>query len=201
MTDYSLYALKEWSVTVDSLLAGQQILLLRKGGIHEQRDGFHLEHTEFFLFPTHVHQSKHALFHSSQPRFDSLKGHSSPTVILNIYGEVHQLLPLTSLDTLRALDGLHRLDWTTVEQRFFYRNRPGLNLLLLRIYRLHASHEIRNLELYDGGVSWVELEKPLSLAGAKPVLDDDACEEHLERIRQRAGAASSVGSTLRQKCC
>jgi hypothetical protein len=186
MTDYSLYALKEWSVTVDSLLAGQQILLLRKGGIHEQRDGFHLEHTEFFLFPTHVHQSEHALFHSFQSRFDSLKGPKSSTIILNTYAEVHQLLPLARLDALRALDGLHTLNWTTVEQRFFYRNRPGLNLLLLRIYRLPTPHQIPNIEPYDGCVSWVELETPLSLAGAEPVLDDHAFEEHVERIRQRA---------------
>ena len=40
MTGHCQYALKEWSVTIDSLLAGRQILLLRKGGIHEQRDGF-----------------------------------------------------------------------------------------------------------------------------------------------------------------
>jgi hypothetical protein len=93
MTDYSLYALKEWSVTVDSLLAGQQILLLREGGIHEQSRQFHLEHTEFFLFSTHVHQTKHALFHSSQPRFGSLKGHKCPTVNPDTFAEVHQLLP------------------------------------------------------------------------------------------------------------
>ena len=64
MANYCQYALKQWSVTVDSLLGGRQILLLRKGGIHEQREGFHIEPNEFFLLPTVLHQILQAL----QPR-------------------------------------------------------------------------------------------------------------------------------------
>jgi hypothetical protein len=77
MTGYCHYALKEWSVTVDSLLAGRQILLLRKGGIHEQHNGFHLEHRRFFLFPTHVHQSLHTL----HPSFPILTNTTGPKLL------------------------------------------------------------------------------------------------------------------------
>ena len=62
-------------------------------------------------------------------------------------------------------------------------------------------HQIRNIEPYDGCVSWVELEKPVSVAGADPVRQDLAFEEHVERVRQRTDATSSVGPTVRQKCC
>jgi uncharacterized protein DUF1802 len=42
MTGQCQYALKEWLVTIDSLHT-RQILLPRKGGIHEQRDGFKVQ--------------------------------------------------------------------------------------------------------------------------------------------------------------
>jgi hypothetical protein len=199
MTNDSQYALKEWSVTIDSLLAGRQILLLRKGGIHERRDRFSVEHPDFFLFPTHLHQSLHALHPSFQSGFDNHRGTKTSTVILNTYAEVHQLIPIANLDALRPLDSLHTLNWTTVEQRFWYRNRPGLDLLLLRIYRLPVPHQIQNIERYDGCISWVELEESLSTAGAEPVLAKHAFEEQVHKIRRLAGSASQGAPAVRQE--
>ena len=45
------YALKEWSVTIDSLFAGQQILLLRKGGITNSTTDSKLSTGISFFFP------------------------------------------------------------------------------------------------------------------------------------------------------
>ena len=88
------YALKEWSVTIDSLFAGQQILLLRKGGIHEQRDGFKVEHRDFFLFPSHLHQHPRALHPSFQFDLDGPNGSKTPTVVLNTFARVQELIPI-----------------------------------------------------------------------------------------------------------
>ena len=44
-------ALKEWAVTVRALAQGQQILLLRKGGIHESGKDFRVIHPQFLLYP------------------------------------------------------------------------------------------------------------------------------------------------------
>lgn len=186
MTGYCHYALKEWSVTVDSLLAGRQIFLLRKGGIHEQRNGFHLEHPRFLLFPTHIHQSLHTLHPSFQRDFDQHSGSKPPTLTLNTYAEVEELISIADLETLRGFDGRHTLNWATVEQRFSYRNRPGLNLLLLRVYRLPIAHQIQNLDRYDGCVSWVELENPLATSGAEPVLAARVFQDQVEEIRRVA---------------
>ena len=49
-------ALKEWAVTVNALAEGAQILLLRKGGIHEEGKDFRVIHPEFLLYPTYEHQ-------------------------------------------------------------------------------------------------------------------------------------------------
>ena len=54
-------ALKEWAVTVDALARGQQILLLRKGGIHEDSKDFRVVHPEFLLYPTYEHQREDLL--------------------------------------------------------------------------------------------------------------------------------------------
>ena len=51
-------AFKEWAVVVEALGAGEQILILRKGGIHEQRGQFTVAHGEFWLFPTQYHEDE-----------------------------------------------------------------------------------------------------------------------------------------------
>src|SRR3954469_6548443 len=54
-------ALKEWATVCEALGAGRQIILLRKGGIFEAAGGFEIEHRQFLLFPTYVHQNPHML--------------------------------------------------------------------------------------------------------------------------------------------
>jgi hypothetical protein len=186
MTGYSQYALKEWPVTIDSLLAGRQILLLRKGGIHEQRDGFKVKHRDFFLFPSHLHQNPHALHPSFPLSSDTPNSSKSPAVILNTFARVQELIPISNVEVLRRLDGLHTLNWSTVLERFAYRNRPGLNLLLLRVYRLPVPYQIQNLERYEGCVSWVELEELLSITGAEPVLAGGVFEDQVQNIHRLA---------------
>ena len=65
-------AFKEWEIVVDALGRGEQILLLRKGGIHEPRGGFQVEHQRFFLFPTRYHQQRECVIPAAQARFDML---------------------------------------------------------------------------------------------------------------------------------
>src|SRR4051794_2640193 len=52
------FAFKEWAVICQALAEGRQSLIIRKGGIHEGRAGFRVEHEEFWLFPTYLHQSE-----------------------------------------------------------------------------------------------------------------------------------------------
>ena len=42
--------LREWAVIVEALGQGEQILILRKGGIAEGRGGFQAEHERFSYF-------------------------------------------------------------------------------------------------------------------------------------------------------
>ena len=54
-------ALKEWAVTCQALARGEQVLLLRKGGIHEDSKDFRVIHREFLLYPTYEHQKRELL--------------------------------------------------------------------------------------------------------------------------------------------
>jgi len=51
-------AFKEWQVVCDALATGRQCIILRKGGIHEGRQGFSFAEEAFFLFPTRFHNQK-----------------------------------------------------------------------------------------------------------------------------------------------
>jgi hypothetical protein len=48
-------ALKEWAITVEAMAQGDQVLLLRKGGIHEEGKDFRVIHDEFLFYPTYLH--------------------------------------------------------------------------------------------------------------------------------------------------
>ena len=44
-----MQALKEWAVVCRALEEGRQIVLLRKGGILEYREGFEVKHDKFLI--------------------------------------------------------------------------------------------------------------------------------------------------------
>src|SRR3712207_7295760 len=67
-----MQALKEWAVVCRALEEGRQVLLLRKGGILEYRQGFKVKHDRFLLFPTYEHQSKDHLQADYADRLDDI---------------------------------------------------------------------------------------------------------------------------------
>jgi hypothetical protein len=180
-------ALKEWAIVDRYVGSGRQVVLLRKGGIHEQRGGFEVEHREFFLFPTYVHQKAEDLVPEARAEFEAAvaEAPTDRTVTLRHYAVVEEVVRVASLEPLRALADEHILSWPAVEGRFWYRDRPGLHALILRAYRLPRPATIANREAYDGCVSWVELEERLSTAGCVPVLDD-------AEFARRAGAVRRI---------
>ena len=58
---------------VDALGRGEQIVILRKGGIAEGRGGFRAEHDRFWLFPTRFHQQSEGVIESARERFKKLQ--------------------------------------------------------------------------------------------------------------------------------
>ena len=65
-------AFKEWAIVVEALGRGEQIVILRKGGIREDRRGFQVEHSEFLLLPTLYHQQRESVLAEAQQRYDHI---------------------------------------------------------------------------------------------------------------------------------
>ena len=186
MESINRFALKEWAAVCAALARGRQSILLRKGGIAEETDGFRVEHREFWLFPTRFHQSSDELSpNATDLPDDPLAAAPKPgTVQLSLYGIVDEVFHIADAAQLGVLEGLHVLAPATLLKRFEYRE-PGLNVLLVRIYRRGEPFEISESPHFAGCKSWVDLRNKLPTAGLAPVLSDDAFRSVAADLRQR----------------
>jgi hypothetical protein len=187
-------ALKEWEAVEQILAAGRASLLLRKGGIWEQKEGFRVEHREFWIFPTHFHQNPHelapAFAWALEPGLAARP--DGERIRLEHYAVVHDAFRVEDLEALRRLDGLHPLDAATVESRFRYKDRPYLHALTLRVYRMPEPHLVENTLDYEGCVSWVELDEALPTTGAVPVLTDEEFAAARGVVAERLGGGPGI---------
>ncbi len=184
-------ALKEWAVVCRALADGRQTLLIRKGGIEEIKDGFQVTHRDFWLFPTYVHQKSADLVPAVHAEFERVQAAQPPadTVPFQLCATVEHVAKVMDLERLRSLEGLHILSWDCVASRFNYRNKPGVHVMALRVYRRPGIVALKNTPRYDGCVSWVELDEALETEGCTPVLADDEFDARLAGIRGRLAGA------------
>jgi hypothetical protein len=167
-------ALKEWAIVCQALEDGRQTLLIRKGGIQEIKDGFEVTHRNFWLFPTYVHQKATDLVSTVQEDFRAIQAAEPPPGILPIrlYATVEDVVRVVDLARLRHLADHHVLSWDCVAARFHYRNKPGVHVLVVRIYRRPEAFLLPQKTWYDGCVSWVDLDQTIKPDGCRPVLSD-----------------------------
>jgi hypothetical protein len=78
------------------------------------------------------------------------------------------------LAALERLGDLQPFSPETLKSRFEYRGKPYLHVILVRAHALPEPLIIPNTPAYEGCVSWVTLDTPVTTAAAAPVLDDDA---------------------------
>lgn len=178
-------AFKEWAVIVDALGRGDQILVLRKGGISEGCNGFQVDHSGFLLFPTFHHQQREAVIPEAQRRYDELltTRPSGEAVRFTFFGEVVDWRRLDSPSALDRLRGQHVWRDEVVTQRFEWGRERGIYALAVRVFRLAREVELPLLKSYGGCKSWVELDADVTSEGAQPVQSDEAFAAKLERFR------------------
>ena len=176
------FAFKEWAVICAALEQGRQTLILRKGGIDEGREGFRVEHGEFWLFPTSFHQQPDELIPEAWPLLEQARTDADPRCVrLSLYAVVQEVYHVQDLATLSRLSGRHIWSDKTVEQRFYYRS-PGLFALVVRVYRRESPIEIENSPHMAGCKSWVDLPSPLPSDKLRPVLVDATWERQCRDI-------------------
>jgi hypothetical protein len=184
-------AFKEWAVIVDALGRGDQIIILRKGGISEGPCGFKMEHPRFLLFPTLFHQQRESVLPSAQTRFDQLTPHFPPAgkLRLEFFAETTASAKLDSLSDVRALRGQHVWRDEVIADSFDWGRDKSIFALAVRVFQLPQPMEFPLLPAYAGCKSWVELDRDLPSNNARPVLSDTAFAAKLDAFRAALGAA------------
>lgn len=160
----------------DALGSGRQSILLRKGGIHEGRQGFSFAQESFFLFPTRFH----AL--SDQVREGEVvvmpEWQPGDALQVNYQAEVTWAITLTDWDRVAAMESLHIYSEQTVRDRFDWGGKGmasgSIHVALVRVYRLDAPWEFPYEARYGGCRSWLDFpEPPPGWADrASPVIDE-----------------------------
>ena len=187
---------KEWAVVVEALGSGQQIIILRKGGISEGRRGFQVEHAEFILFPTVFHQDKEGLVETAQKRLaqGGTRSADPSSVRLEYFAHVVSWRRLESLERAERLHGQHIWRDEIVAQRFEWGKEKNIYALAVRVFRLPGPVVLPILPGYGGCKSWIHLETEIPTEGATPVLSKEAFNEKLNQFH---AALDSDGSTAR----
>jgi len=177
-------AFKEWAIVVDALGRGEQILILRKGGINEGRDGFQMEHSQFLLFPTLFHQQREAVVAAAQERYDQIAPHlPSPEIVrVEFFAEVAASRQLDSLSAAEALRSQHCWRDEVIAQRFDWGRAKNIFAIALRVHRLPLAIELPMSPAYGGCKSWVEFDRDIVICGARPVLDQPVFDQKLSQF-------------------
>jgi hypothetical protein len=167
-------AFKEWVIVVDALGRGEQIVILRKGGISEGRGGFQVEHPRFLLFPTLFHQQRESVVQKAQRRFDEIAPRfpSPEKLRIEFHAEVVEWRRLEVLADAERLRGQHIWRDEVIAERFDWGKSKNIFAIAVRVFRLPSPIELPMLPLYGGCKSWVELEHDLDISRAVPVLSD-----------------------------
>lgn len=182
MQDCNRFAFKEWAVICELLNRGTQSLILRKGGIHEGRAGFRVEHREFWLFPTEFHQQPDVLAPAARPLLNVVLSRvpAAGTIVVTNYIVVEDVIEILSASQLPRLAGWHGWSESTLESRFYYR-MPMLFGLIVRAYRRSEPWIVPDSPHFGGCRSWVEFPVEYDTKLLSPVITDD---EHFARIQQ-----------------
>lgn len=184
LPDQLTLALKEWAVVQRSLLEGHQLLLLRKGGLIEDTGDFDLRGQQFLIYPTYAHETER--LGDVQPCFGDWLAEEEARKLpvaqirLEAAAEVSEVLRVDDRAKLRALAPQHIWSEQFIDGRYDWEPYKPVFVLLLRAYRLAAPVVVPVLPRYGGCRSWIEMDAPVSTAGAVPAVSDPHYARRLE---------------------
>ncbi len=158
----AVIAFKEWQVVCDALASGRQSILLRKGGIHEGRQGFSFAHENFFLFPTRFHAQADQVREGEVIAMPEWQAGDS--IAITHYAEASWAITLTDWEKVKLLDKYHIYSEQTVRDRFDWEGKGmasgSIHLALVRIYQLADPWQFPYEAKYGGCRSWINLPEP-----------------------------------------
>lgn len=173
---------KEWEVVCDALGDGSQVVLLRKGGIHEGREGFSFKHDRFFLFPTRFHsQGERVRVPCAMSGGEWQPGDVVP---VRFSCEAVWAKTLTDWDQVGRLADEHIWKEELVRERFAWGEEGSIHCALVRVSRLAEPWEITYEKKHGGCRTWLDLpDLPADvIASATPVVGDAEFAERRARV-------------------
>jgi hypothetical protein len=194
LPDRCQMALKEWAITAHALAQGQQILLLRKGGIHEESKDFRVIHPEFLLYPTYEHQRADLLKPQYQPALKQLLADSprSETITFTHWARVEELIEVSAQEKVDDLSP-HYI-WTNAyaQSRLHWKPMLPLSVMLLRVYQMEQPVTVPFIPEYGGCKSWVDIIPTVNLGNLKPVLSDEEFQRKVDEVKGSLGMKVTV---------
>ncbi len=166
-------ALKEWSNVVAALAKGEQVILIRKGGIADP--SFGVEAERFYLYPTYFHQGE------SEAR---------PSVSVTHWCEVVQTWSVRNAAMLDALEPLVVMPRETLDARYNFRPDQALYVIAVRTWQLAEPVEVRHRDEYSGCKSWISVDEEIDVEGSWPVISDALLQAKLDAIETLLTAAA-----------
>ena len=187
-------AFKEWAVVVDALGRGEQIVILRKGGISEGAGGFHVEHPQFLFFPTLYHQQREQVVPAAQVRYDEIAPRlpGPDTLRVEFFGAVVAWHQVESLAAAEQLRGQHIWRDAVIAERFEWGRERNIFALAVRIFRLAERIEMPMRPEFGGCKSWVELSPEIDVTNAVPVLVENEFAGKLARFNAALAPAQTA---------
>ena len=184
---------KEWAVVVEALVRGEQVLLLRKGGISEVGKHFRVAHDRFLLYPTLEHQKEELLKPAHRERLARLlaEGQDAGAINFGCLAEVAEVMELSEEEQLRSLSPYHIWSDDYAHSRLRWKPRHPLTAMLLRVYRMETPKAVPYKPHYGGCKSWVDLEEEVHLGSLTPVLDDYQFATQVRAIQDALNVAAS----------
>ncbi len=191
LPDRCQLALKEWAVTVRALGQGLQILLLRKGGIHEEGKDFRIIHPEFLLYPTYEHQRKELLREEHQPSLRDLlaEPRREGQITFSHWAKVEEVIEVSQQEKVDDLSPHYIWTNSYAQSRLHWKPKLPLSVMLLRVYRMEQPVSVPTLPEYVGCTSWVEILPHVPLGHLQPVLGDEEFRRRVEEVRGSLGMA------------
>jgi hypothetical protein len=166
-------ALKEWGSAIDALGRGDQVILIRKGGIADP--AFGVEAERFYLFPTNFHDGG---------------GEPPRAVAVTHWCDAVRTWRVRELDALYRLEPLVVFDRATLETRYRFRADQAIHVIGVRTYQLPHPAMVTMKDDYAGCRSWVSIDEEVDVEGSVPVLTEAELAARLAQVDELLARAS-----------
>ncbi len=172
-------ALKEWSTVIDALGRGEQIVLIRKGGIADPKFG--VEADRFYLYPTFFHQAE---------------GAEPAEVTIGHWGEVVKTWRINELELLYRLEPHVVMPRETLDARYRFRPDQALYVIAVRTFALADSVTIPVKKDYLGCRSWVSVDEEIDIDGSAAAMPDSQLSGRIAEIDALLTSSSAATVSL-----